>query len=416
MKQNHFSKQRLLCLPLVLCMLLSLLAPFAAAQSVGTVKVKQTAKTTRSVTISWSYSGSVTKCELLRYNKETKKYDSLGKTSKTAYTLKKLEPGEDYVLAVRPLLVSGGKTTRGKSVKIRVYTAINAVPKIRQTETTDNSHVLNWKKINGAEKYEVYYYNTADKKFNLLGETSNDYVRMVNLKPAMLYQYRIRAISIASDGKRIKAPASATFTAYTVPGAVKNVKTLDLTTTGYRLQWDAVTGANGYIVTKFNEESGKYEELTKTATPSLTVREQAPGSTAYYKICAYATLQDVNRCGAETDPLPVTTKPETVKPVFVSGDPSSKKHKVKIKWTPNDKVDGYRIFATDTEGKNLTMVEEIKLATAKTIVITLPKKCDKAYIYMQTYIVTDHGRVYSDYSAPLVVSKPTETTTTAKSK
>ena len=189
MNKNRFSKQRLLCLPLVLCMLLSLLVPFAAAQSVGTVKVKQTEKTTRSVTISWSYSGSVTGCELLRYDKQVKKFVSLGKTSKTVYTLKKLEPGEDYVLAVRPLLVAGGKTTQGKSVKIRVYTAINAVPKIRQTETTDNSHVLNWKKINGAEKYEVYYYNTADKKFNLLGETANDYVRMVNLKPAMLYQY-----------------------------------------------------------------------------------------------------------------------------------------------------------------------------------------------------------------------------------
>ena len=416
MKQNRFSKKRLVCLALALCMLLSLLTPFAAAQSVGTVKVKQTAKTTRSVTITWSYSGSVTGCELLRYNKQAKQYESLGKTSKTTYTLKKLEPGEDYLLALRPLLIAGGKTTQGKSVKIRVYTAVNAVPKITQSETTDNSHVLNWKKINGAEKYEVYYYNTNDKKFNLLGETANNYVRMVNLKPAMLYQYRVRAISIASDGKRIKAAASKTFTAYTVPGAVKNVKTLDLTTTGYRLQWDAVTGANGYIVTRFNEESGKYEELTKTATPSLTVRELAPGSTAYYKICAYATLQDVNRAGEETAPLPVTTKPETVKPVFVSGDPASKKHKVKIKWTPNEKCDGYRIYATETEGKDLTMVEEVKLGTAKTIVITLPKKCDKTYIYMQTYIVTDHGRVYSDYSAPLVVSTPTETTTTAKSK
>ncbi len=413
MKHNHFSKKRLLWLPVVLCALVCLLTLIVSAQSVGTVQVKQTEKKTRSVTISWSYSGSVTKCELLRYNKETKKYDSIGTTAKTAYKLKKLEPGDEYVLALRPILVAGGKTTEGKLVKIRVYTTVNAVPKITQSETTDNSHKLNWKMINGAEKYEVYYYNTTDKKFNLLGETANNYVRMVNLKPAMLYKYRVRAISVASDGTRVKAAASKTFTAYTVPGAIKNVKTLDLTTTSYRLQWDAAAGATGYIVTRFNEETGKYEEVTKTAAPSLTVREQAPGSTAYYKIRAYATLQDVNRKGAETNVLPVTTKPLTVSPKFVSGDPA--RAKIKIKWTPNEQCDGYRIFVTETEGKDLTMAAEVPVATTKTVVVKLPKKCNKTYIYMQTYIVTEQGRVYSDYSSPLVVSTPAEPTT-AKGK
>lgn len=414
MKQIHSSKKRLLCLPLALCALLCLLTLVVSAQSVGTVKVKQTAKTTRSVTISWSYSGSVTGCELLQYNKQTKKYDSIGQTTKTAYTLKKLEPGDEYVLALRPLLIVGGKTTQGKLVKIRVYTTVNAVPKITQSETTENSHKLNWKTINGAEKYEVYYYNENDKKFNLLGETANNYVKMVNLKPAMLYKYRVRAISVASDGTRVKGAASKTFTAYTIPGAIKNVKTFDLTSTGYRLQWDAAAGANGYIVTRFSEETGKFEEVTKTATPTLIVRELQPGTTSYYKICAYATLQNVNRKGTETNALAVTTKPLTVAPKFVSGDPA--RAKIKIKWTPNEKCDGYRIFVTETEDKDLTMVEEVPLATAKTIVIKLPKKCSKTYIYMQTYIVTDHGRVYSDYSAPLAVSTPPAEPTTAKGK
>jgi hypothetical protein len=355
----------------------------------------------------------VTKFALLRNKTETTTYDSIGTTAKTAYTLKKLEPGDEYVLALRPILVAGGKTTEGKLVKIRVYTTVNAVPKITQSETTDNSHKLNWKMINGAEKYEVYYYNTTDKKFNLLGETANNYVRMVNLKPAMLYKYRVRAISVASDGTRVKAAASKTFTAYTVPGAIKNVKTLDLTTTSYRLQWDAAAGATGYIVTRFNEETGKYEEVTKTAAPSLTVREQASGSTAYYKIRAYATLQDVNRKGAETNVLPVTTKPLTVSPKFVSGDPA--RAKIKIKWTPNEQCDGYRIFVTETEGKDLTMAAEVPVATTKTVVVKLPKKCNKTYIYMQTYIVTEQGRVYSDYASPLVVSRPAEPTT-AKGK
>lgn len=401
MKSSTNARRALALLLALVCLLGTL--PFAvSAASVGTVKVKQTEKTTRTATISWTLSGSVSGVELLRYNDKAKQYESLGKTAKTTYKLKNLEPGSDYLLALRPYLTAGGKTAAGKAVKLRVFTAINAVPKITQTETTENSHKLNWKQINGAEKYEVFYYNTVDKKFNLLGETSNNYVRMVNLKPAMLYQYRVRAVSVASDGTRIKAPASKTFTAYTVPGAIKNFKALEITTTGYRLQWSAVQNAGGYIVCRFDETTGQYAELAKTAVPSYVVRDLAPGTTEYYKVCAYATLQKVNRKGEETAPQAVTTKPETVTPKFISGDPA--RAKLKIGWTPNEKCDGYRIFATETEGKDLVMLQEIPLSATKAVVVKLPKKCKKTFVYMQTYIITDSGRVYSDYSAALPVS------------
>ncbi len=411
--KSSTTARRALALLLALVCLLGTLPLAVSAASVGTVKVKQTEKTTRTATIGWTLSGSVSGVELLRYNAKTKQYDSLGKTAKTAYKLKGLEPGADYLLAVRPYLTAGGKTTNGKAVKIRVYTAINAVPKITQTETTENSHKLNWKQINGAEKYEVYYYNTATKKFNLLGETSNNYVRMVNLKPAMVYQYRVRAISVASDGTRIKAPASKTFSGYTVPGAIKNFKAVDISTTGYRLQWDAVQNAGGYIVYRFDETTGQYAELAKTAVPSYVVRDLAPGTTEYYKICAYATLQKVNRKGAETAPQAVTTKPETVTPKFISGDPA--RAKLKIGWTPNENCDGYRIFATETEGKDLVQLQEIPLAATKAVVVKLPKKCKKTYVYMQTYIITDSGRVYSDYSSALAVATQPQTTTVPES-
>ena len=154
------------------------------------------------------------------------------------------------------------------------------------------------KQINGAEKYQVYYYNAANKKFSLLGETGNNYATIRQLKPATLYKYRVRAVSVASDGTRIQAATSKTYTAYTVPGAVKNLKVRDLTTTSYRLQWDAAAGATGYIVYRFDETSGSYTEVTKTAVPSCSVRALTPGTTDYYQICAYATLQKVNRaCG-----------------------------------------------------------------------------------------------------------------------
>ena len=409
MKKTNCSRG--LALLLAVCLLLGSLPLMAFAQTVGSVSVRQTAATTKSATIAWSVSGASSGCEVLRYNPKTKEFNSLGKTTKTSYRLKGLAPGEDYLLAVRPYLTAGGKTTAGAAVRVRVYTAVNAVPRIKQIEVTENSHKLSWKQINGAEKYEVYYYNAADKKFNLLGETSHNYVRMINLKPATLYKYRVRAVSVSSDGHTVKAPASKTFTAYTIPGAVKAIKAFDITTTGYRLQWDAAAGASGYILYRFNEETGTYDELAKTALPTYTVRGLTAGTTDYYQVCAYATLQKVNRTSAVTAPQAVTTKPETVTPKFVSGDPA--RAKIKLKWTPNPACDGYRIYAAEAEGQNLKMVLEVPLAATKTAVIKLPKKCDKTYIYMQTYLITDAGRVYSDYSAALPIrSEPQQTSTT----
>ena len=44
--------------------------------------------------------------------------------------------------------------------------------------------------------------------------------------------------------------------------------------------------------------------------------------------------------------------------------------------------------------------------------VKLDKKCDKLFVYLQTYLVTDAGRVYSDYSPALIVTTPPPETTT----
>ena len=412
MKTSKALFRAVMWLMAVVCLAGTLMFASFAAQTVGTVKVKQSEKTTATVSITWTVSGSVSGVEVLRYNSKTKQYDSLGKTTKKTYKFKGLNPGADYKVALRPYLKSAGTTKNGKLKKFRVYTGIAAVAKISQTEVAENTHKLSWKKVAGAEKYEVYHYVANEKKFNLLGETPNTYVRLSNLKPATLYQYRVRAVSVARDGKRVNAPVSKTFTAYTIPGAVKNFKVTDVSTSGYCLKWDAVQNASGYIVSRFDEATGQYQELAKTPVASYVVREMEPGTTEYYRVCAYATLLKVNRCGEETATQVVSTKPDTVSPKYLSGDPM--RGKLRIGWTPNEKCDGYRLFATQTEGKDYKLLLEVPKSGTKSAVILLPEACKKTYVYIQTYIVTDNGRVYSDYSPALTVSTQTQSATAAQ--
>ena len=61
---SFLRKQTALLLTALL--LLSCCSILAFAQSVGTVKAKQTARTNRTATVTWTKSGTVTGCEVLR--------------------------------------------------------------------------------------------------------------------------------------------------------------------------------------------------------------------------------------------------------------------------------------------------------------------------------------------------------------
>ena len=364
-----------------------------ATLTVGTVTQKTAA-------LSWSVKGKADGYLIYRYDYKAKSFDRIAETSKTAYTAGNLEGGESYLFAVRPFAKQGKTLVKGKLAKVRFYTPLAAVGTIKQSETTAASHKLQWKAVPGADSYQIYYFKDSTKTFALLGATTNPVCTVKNLQSAATYQYKVRAVSLCANGKTVKAKTSAIFTAFTNPGAVLRFTASDVTTTGYRLEWDAVAGADGYRVFRYNARTGKYKKLADVEGTSYEIENLLPCSTAFYKICAFATVLGKVRYGEKTAVLSLTTKPETVTPYLVAGPAVN--GLMKVGWEKGN-CDGYLIFGAENEEGPYQLLEQVDSPDTLSCAIRSPFESETLYVRVKTYVTVDQTAILSAYSDALLI-------------
>ncbi len=386
-------------LVLVVLTLLLLTGIVCAAANGPAVKVTVAQRAENSIVLQWSSSGKITGCVLYQYDSAKKTFNEVAKTTKTKYRFNDLKSAEYYVFAVSPYVTENGKTVTGKRVKVRAYTSIGAVAGIKQGRTTADSHQLTWTKVPGAKNYKIYFYNTDTKKFALLGPTTKASGTISNLHSATVYRYRIRAVGIASNGKKIDGPASKTFYAYTTPADIQSFTAADISTSGYRLEWSAVENADGYQLFKFDEKSGKYVELSNVQGTSYTIRDRKPTATDYYKIRAYATLLKTRRYGRLTAPLELTTKPEgtSFKNARRLADGN-----IKVSWNAQKVCDGYEVYVSDKLDGKYKAVLETASADVCTAVFKAPTD-KKVFLVIRTFVTVNGNRIYSASSEAFVV-------------
>ena len=383
---------------LLLCVLS--FGAFAANETPGKASLSVGDVTETSAALQWTVKGRADGYFIYRYNYPEKSFERIAVTGKTSITVPRLEPGESYIFGVRPYLQTGKTIVKGKLSKARCYTPLSAVGKIKQTETATGSHKLEWKAIPGAEKYEIFYFKDSAKSFSLLGTTAHPYCTIKKLKSATVYQYKVRAISLCANGKTVKAKASAIFNAYTLPGDITRFTASDVTSTGYRLEWDAVEGAQGYRVFRYNAKDGKYKKLADVEGTAYEISGLSPCSTAFYKICAFATLAGKARYGAQTAALSLTTKPQTVTPVLLARPAAN--GVIKIGWN-RVACDGYLVFGAEEEDGEYQLLQQVDSPDTVSCSIRSPFESETLYVRVRTYVMVDNTAVMSPYSEALMI-------------
>ena len=372
----------------------------SCAASVPVVKSIVLNETTAdSVSFSWSTKGNADGYRVYSYNFKTKKYEKLKNVKAKKYTANKLDSGESYIFAVKPYTKANGKTTFGKLVKITCYTTLEKVSGIKQSKTAETSHKLSWTAVKGANNYRIYYYKEATGKYTLLGSTAKTYCTVSKLQPTKTYKYIIRAVSAATDGKTVLSGKSSVFYAYTKPAEVSGFTSTTESTTGYHLEWNAVNGAQGYKIYKFNEKSGKFTEFKKVQGTSYTVRDLAPATTTVYKICAYATLAKKVRYSNQSQPLTVTTKPEAVKPFVIEDGINNSK--IKIGWNNDVTADGYLVYVSSSENGPYYLSSKITNSDTTEFLSSDITNGVPYYFKIKTYIIADNKYIYSANSSAI---------------
>ncbi len=227
------------------------------------------------VLIKW---GKVTGAE--KYNVYRKvsggEYQYIGATSKTYYTDKTAKSGTKYYYAIR---AKRDDSISSQSASLSKYYL--ADPTLKSIANTGYGVKITWGKVTGAEKYNVYR-KVSGGTYKYIGATSNTYYTDKTAKSGTKYYYAIRA----KKGETVSALSSAKSIYHLADTTLKNPTS---TTSGIKLSWSKVTGAEGYIIYR-KTGSGSYTKLkTEKGVSNLSYTDTSAkkGKKYTYKVKAY---------------------------------------------------------------------------------------------------------------------------------
>ena len=167
--------------------------------------LKAKKQTTTSITLNWSKASGATGYEIYKYNSSKKKWEKVGSTTKTSYTVKKLKAGTKYKFKVKAYKTVNKKKYYG-SYSSELQTATKtSTPKITSLTTGSKKANLKWKKVSGATGYEVYMATSKNGKYSkvkTITKSSTVKYSKTKLKKNKKYYFKVRTYKTV-NGKKI---------------------------------------------------------------------------------------------------------------------------------------------------------------------------------------------------------------------
>ena len=157
--------------------------------------VKATAAAYNQIKLTWTASDNATGYEV--YQKNGKTFKKIATVKTTSYTVKKLTTGTKYTFKVRAYgTVDGKKTYSGYTKTVSAKPAPAAPQKVAVKNSAKKTAKLSWKKVAGADGYEVYRSNSAKGKYKKIATgKSGKSVSYTSKKLSKnkTYYYKVRA-------------------------------------------------------------------------------------------------------------------------------------------------------------------------------------------------------------------------------
>ena len=172
--------------------------------------------------------------------------------------------------------------------------------------------------------------------------------------------------SVDSTGKvTAKAPGTVTITAKTSNGLTATcevtVKFKDITTkvsrssdTALKVSWNKVSGATGYVVYRATSYDGEYKKvktITKGTTLSWTDTKKTNGTTYFYKVRAYRTVNKKNYYGGYSEVVGYAALKTPSVTAKADGYSSNL-----LTWKAIAKAEYYEVYRSTSKDKNYEKV------------------------------------------------------------
>ena len=293
------------------------------------------------------------------------------------------------------------KQVKGRSLKLNVLT-FNKKEVIRTFNVTVKQGLVSANTIPEIKANDVYLKlgEKFDPKSGVIASDKEDgnltskikvVENTVNTKKVGVYKvvYQVED----SVGSTVKKEIKVTIYELSVPKASVKSNTYN----SNKITWSKVSGANGYEVYRSTSKNGTYKSIktiTSGSTVSYTNTSLATGTTYYYKVRAYRTVNGKkvysNYSGV------VSAKPALSNPSLTL---TAGTKKATVKWKKISGSSGYEVYRASSKSGKYTKVKTItKGSTVSYTNSSLTK--NKTYYYkVRAYRLVNGKKVYSSYSS-----------------
>ncbi|MBR5827441.1 MAG: leucine-rich repeat protein [Clostridia bacterium] len=182
---------------------------------------------------------------------------------------------------------------------------------------------------------------------------------------------------------------------YIKPGKTASVKSASQTTNSVKLSWNAVPGAAGYTVYRYSPAKKAYVNAGTTTGTSLTVKSLNAGTKYTFRVVAYGKTSGGKVYDSDSYTLLKTaTKTKTPSLTKVT---SPSNGKATLTWSAVDGETGYQVYYSTNKDSGFKKYANFA-ANSKSGTVTGLTSGKTYYFKVRTYITTNSGYVYSDWS------------------
>ncbi len=181
---------------------------------------------------------------------------------------------------------------------------------------------------------------------------------------------------------------------YIKPGKPASVKSASQTTSSVKLSWSAVDGAAGYTVYRYSPSKKVYLKAGTTEGTSLTVKSLYAGTKYTFRVVAYGKTSAGKIFDSDSYAL-LKTATKTATPTL--SKVTTTKGKAVLTHTNVSGETGYTVYYSTNKDSGFKKYANFKADTT-TCSITGLTSGKTYYFKVRTYIKTNSGYVYSDWS------------------
>ena len=340
---------------------------------------------TGKIKLSWKKIAGAKAYQVYRSTSKDGEYTIMKTVEGTSFINESAKAGTKYFYKVRATHDNSSAYSAFSVIKSR--TADLAKPNVILTNVADTGKIkLSWKKISGAEAYQVYRAATKNGKYTLMQTVEGTSFVNESAKAGTKYFYKVRAIHENKD-------------AYSVFSAVKS-RTADLakptnlnvaiaSAKSVKITWDKVKGTAKYQLYRSETKNGAYKLVKTVTVANATDTTVAPGKTYYYKVKALCSNKEGNSVISGF----VTAKALPAAPLIKSSAKGDRET-ITISWEKVHGASGYYIYRRGYSKENWKLMDKVSASTTSCKLASSGK-----YVYkIMAYTKIDGVEYLSPYS------------------